>query len=141
MKKLLPLMFTLVCFSLYTQAQETDAGKEWKRIKKEQKQMKTLDLNNNQGQQVKEINSTYRDAHKQIMQNDALTQEQKQERIRALNKKRVSDIHMIVGPDKAKQFEQMHQNNKEKDQAKKQNKNREKENNGKMKKEKKSKNE
>jgi Spy/CpxP family protein refolding chaperone len=138
MKQLLLFMFALVSFSLYAQSQETDSRKERKRIKTEQKQMKTLELNDNQGQQIKDINSRYRDAHKEIMQNDALTQEQKQERIQALNKKRVSDIHMIVGPDKANQFDRIHQNNKTKNQAKQENKNRVKENKMKVKNEKKS---
>lgn len=138
MKQVLLFMFAMVCFSLYTQSQETDSRKERKRIKTEQKQMKTLELNDNQGQQIKDINSRYRDAHKQIMQNDALTQQQKQEQIQALNKKRVSDIHMIVGPDKAQQFDRIHQNNNGKNQAKQENKNRVKENKIKVKNEKKS---
>jgi hypothetical protein len=103
---------------MYAQAQETDTRKERKRIKTEQKQMKNLELNDNQGQQIKEINSRYRDAHKQIIQNDALTQEQKQEQIQALNKKRVADIHMIVGKDKEQEFDRIHQNEKEKNKNK-----------------------
>jgi hypothetical protein len=138
MKQVLLFMFALVSFSLYAQSQETDSRKERKRIKTEEKQMKTLELNDNQGQQIKEINSRYRDAHKEIMQNDALTQEQKQEQIQTLNKKRVNDIHMIVGPDKANQFDRMHQKHNEMNQAKKENKNREKENKMKVKNEKKS---
>lgn len=138
MKSIILFMFAMVSFSLYTQSQDTNAKNERKRIKTEQKQMKTLELNDNQGQQIKDINNRYRDAHKEIMQNDALTQEQKQERIQALNKKRVSDIHVIVGPDKTDQFNRIHQNNKDKNQAKEENKDRKKENKVKIKDEKKS---
>lgn len=122
------LAFALLFFGLYAEAQEMDTRKERKRIKTEQKQMNQLELNDNQGQQLKEINNNYRDAHKQIMQNDGLTQEQKQEQIQALNKKRVADIHTVAGPDKVKDIERIHKNEKEKKQAK--------ENNNKQKKEK-----
>jgi hypothetical protein len=127
MKQVFVFVFAFLCFSLYSQSQETNSGKERKRIKTEQKQIKRMGLSDNQGRQIKDINNRYRDAHKEIMQNEALTQEQKQERIQALNKNRVSDIHMIVGPDKDQQFDRIRQNNKEKIQAKEEKKNRRKE--------------
>jgi hypothetical protein len=139
MKQIMLFMLAFLFFNMYAQSQETDTRKERKRIKTEQKQMKNLDLNDNQGQQIKEINSRYRDAHKQIMQNDALTQEQKQEQIQALNKKRVADIHMIVGKDKEQEFDRIHQNEKEKKKVKEEKKNEKMEKPVKEKKEKKSK--
>ena len=59
--------------------------KEKKRIKQEQRQVKDLNLDRNQGQQIKSINNRYSDEHKAIMQNDALTQQQKQDQIQALD--------------------------------------------------------
>lgn len=95
-------------------AQETDVRKEKKRIKQEQRQVTDLNLDRNQGQQIKSINNRYRDEHKAIMQNDALTQQQKQDQIQALNKRRVDDIHNIVGKDKEKDFDRIEENEKQK---------------------------
>lgn len=109
---MLSLSFLLI--SIFAVAQETDFKKEKKRIKKEQKQMRDLNLNDNQGQQVKDINSRYKDEHKAISKNDALTQQQKQEQIQALNKRRVEEIHNLIGQDKVKDWNDMKQNGKEK---------------------------
>lgn len=95
-------------------AQETDIRKEKKRIKQEQREVKNLDIDRNQGQQIKSINNRYRDEHKTIMQNDALTQQQKQEQIQALNKRRVEEIKNLVGQDKAKDFDRIQENEKQK---------------------------
>lgn len=110
------LMFTLsfLLIGSFAFAQETDVRKEKKRIKQEQRQVKDLDLDRNQGQQIKSINSRYRDEHKAIMQNDALSQQQKQDQIQALNKRRVDDIHNIVGKDKEKDFDRIQENEKQK---------------------------
>lgn len=118
MKQVMMLVFALLFFGLHTQAQEMDTRKEKKRIRTEQKEMNQLDLNDNQGQQLKEINGIYRDAHKQIMKNDALTQEQKREQAQALNKRRVEEIHTVVGHDKVQEFDRIHKNEKEKKEAK-----------------------
>jgi broad specificity phosphatase PhoE len=105
---------------MFAVAQETDFKKEKKRIKQEQKEIRNLNLNDNQGQQVKDINSRYKDEHKAISKNDALTQQQKQEQIQALNKRRVDEIHNLIGQDKAKDWAGMKKNdkNKMKDKAK-----------------------
>lgn len=109
-------MFTLsfLFIGSFAFAQETDVRKEKKRIKQEQRQVKDLNLDRNQGQQIKSINNRYRDEHKAIMQNDALTQQQKQDQIQALNKRRVDDIHNIVGKDKEKDFDRIEENEKQK---------------------------
>jgi hypothetical protein len=109
-------MFTLsfLLIGSYAIAQETDVRKEKKRIKQEQRQVKDLNLDRNQGQQIKSINNRYRDEHKAIMQNDALTQQQKQDQIQALNKRRVQDIHNLVGKDKEKDFDRIQENEKQK---------------------------
>lgn len=109
-------MFTLsfLFMGSFAFAQETDVRKEKKRIKQEQRRVKDLDLDRNQGQQIKSINNRYRDEHKAIIQNDALTQQQKQEQIQALNKRRVDDIHNIVGKDKEKDFDRIRENEKQK---------------------------
>ena len=93
-------VFSFLFIGSFAVAQETDVRKEKKRIKQEQRQVKELSLDRNQGQQIKSINNRYRDEHKAIMQNDGLTQQQKQDQIQALNKRRVDDIHNIVGKDK-----------------------------------------
>lgn len=124
MKQFMICMFALIFSAMYAQSQETYSREERKRIKTEQKQMKQLELNDNQGQRIKMINNNYRDAHKQIMQNDLLTQEQKQEQAGLLNKKRVAEIRMIVGPDKEQAFDRLQQNEKEKNQTKEENKDR-----------------
>jgi broad specificity phosphatase PhoE len=115
-------MFSLsiLFISMFAVAQETDFKKEKKRIKQEQKEIRNLNLNDNQGQQVKDINSRYKDEHKAISKNDALTQQQKQEQIQALNKRRVDEIHNLIGQDKAKDWAGMKKNdkNKMKDKAK-----------------------
>ena len=110
------LMFTLsfLFMGSFAFAQETDVRKEKKRIKQEQRQVKELNLDRNQGQQIKSINNRYRDEHKAIMQNDALSQQQKQDQIQALNKRRVDDIHNIVGKDKEKDFDRIEENEKQK---------------------------
>lgn len=109
-------MFTLsfLFMGSFAFAQETDVRKEKKRIKQEQRRVKDLDLDRNQGQQIKSINNRYRDEHKAIIQNDALSQQQKQEQIQALNKRRVDDIHNIVGKDKEKDFDRIRENEKQK---------------------------
>ena len=109
-------MFTLsfLFIGSFAFAQETDVRKEKKRIKQEQRQVKDLNLDRNQGQQIKSINNRYRDEHKAIMQNDALTQQQKQDQIQALNKRRVDDIHNIVGKDKEKDYDRIRENERQK---------------------------
>ena len=114
MKQLIMFSLSLLFISIAAVAQETDYKKEKKRIKQEQKEMRDLDLNDNQGEQVKDINERYRDEHKAISKNDALTQEQKREQIQALNKRRVQDIHNIIGQDKAKDWAGTKKNEKNK---------------------------
>ncbi|MEJ8820001.1 hypothetical protein [Lacibacter sp. H407] len=114
MKQVLMFIFSFLFIGSFAVAQETDVRKEKKRIKQEQRQVKELSLDRNQGQQIKSINSRYRDEHKAIMQNDALTQQQKQDQIQALNKRRVDDIHNIVGKDKEKDFDRIQENEKQK---------------------------
>lgn len=105
---------TFMFISIFAVAQETDFKKEKKRIKQEQKQMRNLNLNDNQGQQVKDINDRYKDEHKAIAKNDALTQQQKQEQVQALNKRRVEEIHNLIGQDKAKDFADMKEGKRDK---------------------------
>ena len=114
MKQVLTLILSFLFIGSFAVAQETDVRKEKKRIKQEQRQVKNLNLDRNQGQQIKSINNRYRDEHKAIMQNDALTQQQKQDQIQALNKRRVDDIHNIVGKDKEKDFDRIEENEKQK---------------------------
>ena len=114
MKQVLMFIFSFLFIGSFAVAQETDVRKEKKRIKQEQRQVKELSLDRNQGQQIKSINNRYRDEHKAIMQNDALTQQQKQDQIQALNKRRVDDIHNIVGKDKEKDFDRIQENEKQK---------------------------
>ena len=114
MKQLIMFSLSFLFISIAAVAQETDYKKEKKRIKQEQKEMRDLDLNDNQGEQVKDINERYRDEHKAISKNDALTQEQKREQIQALNKRRVQDIHNIIGQDKAKDWAGTKKNEKNK---------------------------
>ena len=109
---MLTLSFLLI--GSFAFAQETNVRKEKKRIKQEERQVRDLNLDRNQGQQVKTINNRYRDEHKTIMQNDALSQEQKQDQIQALNKRRVQDIHNLVGKDKEKDFDRIQDNEKQK---------------------------
>lgn len=120
MKQVLMFVFSLFFIGSFAVAQETDVRKEKKRIKQEQKQVKNLNLDRNQGQQIKTINNRYRDEHKAIMQNDALSQEQKREQIQALNKRRVEEIHNLIGQDKAKDYDRIreNENQKMKDKAK-----------------------
>lgn len=120
MKQAIMFSLSFLFISMFAVAQETDYKKEKKRIKQEQKQMRDLNLNDNQGQQVKDINSRYKVEHKAISKNDALTQEQKREQIQALNKRRVEEIHNLIGQDKAKDWAGMKKNekNKMKDKAK-----------------------
>ena len=114
MKQLIMFSLSFLFISIAAVAQETDYKKEKKRIKQEQKEMRDLGLNDNQGEQVKDINERYRDEHKAISKNDALTQEQKREQIQALNKRRVQDIHNIIGQDKAKDWAGTKRNEKNK---------------------------
>ena len=114
MKQLILFSLSFLFISIAAVAQQTDYKKEKKRIKQEQKEMRDLDLNDNQGEQVKDINERYRDEHKAISKNDALTQEQKREQIQALNKRRVQDIHNIIGQDKAKDWAGTKKNEKNK---------------------------
>jgi hypothetical protein len=114
MKQVIMFVLSFLFIGSYAFAQESDVRKEKKRIKQEQRQVKDLNLDRNQGQQIKSINNRYRDEHKAIMQNDALTQQQKQDQIQALNKRRVDDIHNIVGKDKEKDFDRIQENEKQK---------------------------
>lgn len=114
MKQVLMFILSFLFIGSFAVAQETDIRKEKKRIKQEQRQVKDLNLDRNQGQQIKSINNRYRDEHKAIMQNDALTQQQKQDQIQALNKRRVQDIHNIVGQDKVKDYDRIEENERQK---------------------------
>ena len=114
MKQQIMFVLSFLFISSFSFAQETDVRKEKKRIKQEQRLLKDINLDRNQGQQIKSINSRYKDEHKAIMQNDALTQQQKQEQMQALNKRRVQDIHNLVGQDKAKDWDRIQENEKEK---------------------------
>ena len=114
MKKVLMLTLSFLLIGSFAFAQETNVRKEKKRIKQEERQVKDLNLDRNQGQQVKTINNRYRDEHKAIMQNDALSQDQKHDQIQALNKRRVQDIHNLVGKDKEKDFDRIQDNEKQK---------------------------
>lgn len=117
MRRVIIFLFAIGFLGLASQAQETNIKKERKRILKEQRQMETLNLDGNQGQQVKAINSRYRTAHKEIMKNETLTQEQKQEQVQALNKRRVEEIHNIVGREKTQEWDRIKQQEKEKKDA------------------------
>ena len=131
---MLTLSFLLI--GSFAFAQETNVRKEKKRIKQEERQVRDLNLDRNQGQQVKTINNRYRDEHKAIMQNDALSQDQKHDQIQALNKRRVQDIHNLVGKDKEKDFDRIQDNEKQKmkdDAEEKKEKVKEKQNEKKMK--------
>jgi hypothetical protein len=114
MKQLIMFSLSFMFLSIFAAAQETDFKKEKKRIRQEQKEMRNLNLNDNQGQQVKDINSRYKEEHKAISKNDALSQQQKQEQIQALNKRRVDEIHNLIGQDKAKDWAGMKKNEKNK---------------------------
>ena len=114
MKQVIMFVLSFLFIGSFAIAQETDVRKEKKRIKQEQRQLKDLNLDRNQGQQIKSINNRYRDEHKAIMQNDALSQQQKQDQIQALNKRRVQDIHNIVGQDKVKDYDRIQENEKQK---------------------------
>ena len=114
MKQVIMFILSFLFIGSYAFAQETDVRKEKKRIKQEQRQVKDLNLDRNQGRQIKSINSRYRDEHKAIIQNDALSQEQKHDQIQALNKRRVQDIHNLIGQDKAKDFDRIQENEKQK---------------------------
>ena len=114
MKKVLMLTLSFLLIGSFAFAQETNVRKEKKRIKQEERQVRDLNLDRNQGQQVKTINNRYRDEHKAIMQNDALSQDQKHDQIQALNKRRVKDIHNLVGKDKEKDFDRIQDNEKQK---------------------------
>ncbi|HTH31287.1 MAG TPA: hypothetical protein VL946_08040 [Lacibacter sp.] len=118
MKQLIMFSLSFLFISITAMAQDTDYKKEKKRIKQEQKEMmRDLDLADNQGEQVKDINDRYKDEHKAIAKNDALTQEQKREQIQALNKRRVQEIHNLIGEDKTKDWSKG-KKNKMKDKAK-----------------------
>lgn len=114
MKQVLMLTLSFLLIGSFAFAQETNVRKEKKRIKQEERQVRDLDLDRNQGQQVKTINNRYRDEHKAIMQNDALSQQQKQDQIQSLNKRRVQDIHNLVGKDKEKDFDRIQDKEKQK---------------------------
>jgi hypothetical protein len=114
MKQAIIFSLSFMFISIFAVAQETDYKKEKKRIKHEQKEMRDLNLDDNQGQQVKSINDRYKDEHKAITKNDILTQQQKQDQIQALNKRRVEEIHNLIGQDKVKDWKDMKQNGKEK---------------------------
>lgn len=114
MKQVLMFILSFFFIGSFAVAQETDVRKEKKRIKQEQRQVKDLNLDRNQGQQIKSINNRYRDEHKAIMQNDALTQQQKQDQIQALNKRRVQDIHNLIGQDKVKDYDRIEENERQK---------------------------
>jgi hypothetical protein len=114
MKQAIIFSLSFMFISIFAVAQETDYKKEKKRIKQEQKEMRDLNLDDNQGQQVKSINDRYKDEHKAITKNDVLTQQQKQDQIQALNKRRVEEIHNLIGQDKVKDWKDMKQNGKEK---------------------------
>ena len=114
MKHAIIFSLSFMFISIFAVAQETDYKKEKKRIKHEQKEMRDLNLDDNQGQQVKSINDRYKDEHKDITKNDVLTQQQKQDQIQALNKRRVEEIHNLIGQDKVKDWKDMKQNGKEK---------------------------
>ena len=114
MKQVLMLTLSFLLIGSFAFAQETNVRKEKKRIKQEERQVRDLNLDRNQGQQVKAINNRYRDEHKAIMQNDALTQEQKQDQIQELNKRRVQDIHNLVGKDKENDFDRIQDKEKQK---------------------------
>ena len=136
MKKVLMLTLSFLLIGSFAFAQETNVRKEKKRIKQEERQVRDLNLDRNQGQQVKTINNRYRDEHKAIMQNDALSQDQKHDQIQALNKRRVQDIHNLVGKDKEKDFDRIQDNEKQKmkdDAEEKKEKVKEKQNEKKMK--------
>ena len=49
--------------------------------------------------------------------NETLTQEQKQEQVQALNKRRVEEIHNIVGREKTQEWDRIKQQEKEKKEA------------------------
>lgn len=114
MKQVLTFILSFLFIGSFAVAQETDVRKEKKRIKQEQRQVKDLNLDRNQGQQIKSINNRYKDEHKAIMQNDALTQQQKQDQIQALNKRRVQDIHNLIGQDKVKDYDRIEENERQK---------------------------
>lgn len=114
MKQAITFTLSFMFISIFAVAQETDYKKEKKRIKQEQKEMQDLNLDDNQGQQLKSINDRYKDEHKAITKNDVLTQQQKQDQIQVLNKRRVEEIHNLIGQDKAKDWNNMKQNGKEK---------------------------
>ncbi|MEJ8844571.1 hypothetical protein WG954_19415 [Lacibacter sp. H375] len=114
MKQVLTLTLSFLFIGSFAVAQETDVRKEKKRIKQEQRQVKDLNLDRNQGQQIKSINNRYKDEHKAIMQNDALSQQQQQDQIQALNKRRVQDIHNLIGQDKVKDYDRIEENERQK---------------------------
>ncbi len=114
MKQAIIFSLSFMFISIFAVAQETEYKKEKKRIKQEQKEMQDLNLDDNQGQQLKSINDRYKDEHKAISKNDILTQQQKQDQIQVLNKRRVEEIHTLIGQDKAKDWNNMKQNGREK---------------------------
>ena len=114
MKQVLMFILSFLFIGSFGVAQETDVRKEKKRIKQEQRQVKDLNLDRNQGQQIKSINNRYKDEHKAIMQNDALSQQQQQDQIQALNKRRVQDIHNLIGQDKVKDYDRIEENERQK---------------------------
>ena len=123
MKQIMLAGIALLFFCSLTSAQEMDIKKERKRIKTEQRHFKQLNLNDQQGQQLQAINRYYRTAHQRIMQNDGLTQQQKQDQIQALNKKRVADIHAVIGKDNIQAYDRIRENEKKKLYLKKEKKN------------------
>lgn len=108
----------------------TDAQKEWKakghektmtgdRVEMKQQNLKQeLGLTGAQGQQVKELNQSYAEKMKALRQEQAMNQEEKKAKMKALNAERNEKLKGIVGEEKYKTLEEKRKAMKEEQKGK-----------------------
>jgi Spy/CpxP family protein refolding chaperone len=104
MKKI--LAFTVLLFTLTSASQAQQASSPKKEASKEERKKVKDDLNlsSEQASQMKEINKDFKDKFFAIKGDNSLTEEQKKEKFKELNRERMRKTNSILTPEQQRKM-------------------------------------
>ena len=126
MKKVLCLVISVLLITFASYAQKPDSSKNTKTKSKIEndssskkkgaitpENMKYLELNKDQEKQITDMHAKHKQEKKKIKDDTSLTEEQKKEKLKTLDKDYKSKSEAVLNPDQKKKYEQKKKEMKE----------------------------
>ncbi len=108
MKKVVLFAALIAGFALHSAAQQSPSPEKHSRHEKKKKIDSELDLTKQQREEVKAINSDYKDKARKIKENESLSKEQRKEQLSQLHKERKDKMNNILSADQQEKLTKMH---------------------------------